>query len=507
MSLLNKTNSVLNLLNTNEDTNYLYDYPDSDIKIYDNIHNYQSTNISSIQNSNITKIKEDNTNINLYNNKLQSNTENNIYLDSNIFPPKICSFPKLNSNEIYKNSINNNYSNFNVSQVLNNNNEIYTKIIEENNILKDKLISINREQKTNKNELDHQLLIIRDENTKLQLEIQRLIEKEKISYNKYQSELEEKNKIINDLKTKINSLSNENISLLNNIQNLNNKIISLTNDKQYLIEEMSELNKSLNNKIKPKLMKNEDYLMSLEQQIILLKRDNDILKDNGKRQTNLINNMQKENQLLKDTIDKYSSLQTIEDFTALNNIICDGKKKNEINNKKFASCKILYHENSKKNGMNGKSAKINSLNKRRKQCISEKNFDISNHNNNMKRKSYNYNYKSKNDKNYYNEKRNKSNGNNTRNSYKNNNNISKAKNKVLYYNTIIRKKDVRNFNNNKVNNDTFYKTRLKIRNNRFKIKLKNIDDINNKENNLVYNINNLSDSRSLLSSYSEELFL
>ena len=73
--------------------------------------------------------------------------------------------------------------------------------------------------------------------------------------------------------------------------------MELKKDKQYLIEQIADLNKSLNNKIKPKLNENEDDLMSLKNQILELKKKNDELK----KETNLQKKTIKD---LKDEIDE-----------------------------------------------------------------------------------------------------------------------------------------------------------------------------------------------------------
>lgn len=570
MSLLHKTNSVLNLSKINENNALSYKY--SNINSFESVHNYQSTNYNSTHNSitNINNNKEENSIINnninnIYNNISQefpfkknkiifsdvSNNENynynyndfikknnnittqeflyqyphnnkkifnndnfndfsknnNIIInqDLNFQNNSIIDRSDKNYNNFFQNNNNNYYSSINTLQDLDFKNEAFSKIIEENNFLKEKLKRIESENNSNKNESERHILIIKDENSKLQLEIQKFLEKEKISYNKYQNDLKEKKSIINnlqniinELKAKIKLLSNENISLLNNIHNLNNKIIGLTNDKHYLIDEMSELNKDLSNKIKPKLMRNEDNLSSLEKQIVLLKINNDILKDNDREQKQKISNLIKENKMLRQNLEKFNLIKNIEDLT-IKTINNKRKKSANDNTKKYSSCKILYKaadKNIKKGDIiNGGSLNNHYGNKKIKHCQSEKSLTVSDYENFKN----SYNRKGKNN----NKKRNISNVKCMKTSYKKNNNSKEnLKNKILYYNTIIKKRSSKNKNQNKKEN--IYGTKLKMKNNGFNIKLEKIDDINNKENYLFYNINNLTESRSLLSSYSEE---
>ena len=113
--------------------------------------------------------------------------------------------------------------------------------------------------------------------------------------------IEKKNNILLKLKEnkkKINLLSDDNISLLTEIKNLKYKIMDLKKDKQYLIEQITELNMTLNNKIKPKLNENEDSLMFLKNKIIELKNKNrKLIKEN---------NLQKE--IIKDLKNEISDI-------------------------------------------------------------------------------------------------------------------------------------------------------------------------------------------------------
>ena len=329
MSLLHKTSSVLNIskpksyldlsINYNNNNN-LYDIKPEIYK--NNNFNIKEQNIISINKSsnNIRNISSDKYKYNYnYSNDLENNIDNNIY--SNSIISQEFTF-KNNNNEYIQSDINN--ISINNSEDINYKNERYTKIIDENKLLKEKLIKYDSQR----SETNKIILELREENSNLQLKIQKLIENEKAEKDKYRNELNEKNKIINsqedhihNIKEKIYLLSNDNISLLQNIQNLNNKLKNLTNDKRILIEEISELNKSLSNKIKPKLLKNEDYLQSLENQISLLKKDNDSLIENDIKQKNIIDKFIKENRILKKNIESYevnskddSSIKEINDI-------------------------------------------------------------------------------------------------------------------------------------------------------------------------------------------------
>jgi len=541
MSLLNKTNSVLNLLKMNEKNSGLsFNYPD--LNNYENINKFLKTNIASMpnlnlninnisdenKNKNINNIQNLNLNNTIYTDNLQNINDNKIY-NNDIITQELPLEEKNNNNELKINNNNNNNNinnlnnmnkiNINTSQEIDYNYNRFSKIIDENNLLKEQLLKLDSENKLNKTKSERQILIIREENSKLQLEIQRLIGQERISYNKYENDLKEKNDTINTLqnsiatlKEKIKLLTNENITMLNSIQNLNNKIMSLTNDKQFLIEEISELNKSLNNKIKPKLMKNEDYLLSLENQIALLKKDNDSLIENAKRQKNIINNMEKENKMLRETIDSYNTIQTIEDIN-IKNI------NNNKNIKKYISSKILNKKQNKSitnikntNGINNNINNINNIKKRNyyndneidnkmiNQCLSETKLNFVYPEKSLDH--YNYNYKKK-DKNN-NIKINIRNISNGRNSIKNKSNSNIRTNNFLYYNTTIKKK-----NNLQIKNN-FYKQRPKnkIINNNNNVQL-DLDDIDmdNKENFLINNKSSFSQSKSksLLSSYTEDI--
>ena len=538
MSLLHKTSSVLNISKHNNYMDLSNDY--NNVNPYDIEHeNYENNNFNLQMKPKLININETNKNINNinnnkynynynYSNKISDNIDKNLY-NNNIITQEF-SF-KQNINEY--NTNNNNSNSINNSEDIGYINERYSKIIEENNLLKEKLISMDSQ----KNETKKRNVEISAENSNLQLKIQKLIENEKLTNEKYQNDINEKNKIItalknhiHNLKDKINLLSNENICLLQNIQNLNNKIMNLANDKKILIEEMSEMNHSLSNRIKPKLLKNEDYLQSLEKQFASLKKNNDSLIENDKKQQNLLNIFKKENNILKNNIENYNSVNIKEEpYLKKINVNYQKNKSKSITNsnitrtriKKFPSlCNLLNKEQKQK--QKNKIFKINNIielnrnsidntaknikkNKKLKNSLSEKNINYFNPDTN------NRNEKKSNIR----KKNNKSNNSCFRSLYMKNyseNDSSKIKNKYLNFNTSIRKKDKnndKNKNKNYCNRTT--KTKPKIPNFELNLKFKNSNNIEEekKDNYLIANqINkyNLSQNKSFLSSYTEDIY-
>ena len=140
--------------------------------------------------------------------------------------------------------------------------ERYTKVKEENAMLKLKLFELEKDYKIKKGEIEEQILYLRDENSNLQLQIQKIIEKQKMENNisdnirsenlslinninllqndlmnlkdditRKVADIEEKNKIINDLR-------NEKTILLNDKKNMKIRIDTLTNDKETLLKQI-----------------------------------------------------------------------------------------------------------------------------------------------------------------------------------------------------------------------------------------------------------------------------
>ena len=259
-----------------------------------------------------------------------------------------------NPNKSYLNTINNkndilynnNYTNQNLSNnnFNNNNNNIqnqnlpfdntymndrYTKIKEENAILKKKLFELEKDYKIKKGDMEEKILILRDENSNLQIQLQKSIEKQKNAYNnsdniynenqvllnninilqndfdslkdnltRKNAEIEEKNKIINDL------LNEKNI-VLNEEKMLRFQIQTLISDKEILIKQIQDLNNTIGEKISPKLKLNESTLVNLQDQIENLridnekyKSDNTMLFNENNIQKNLIKILTKQNKKL-----------------------------------------------------------------------------------------------------------------------------------------------------------------------------------------------------------------
>lgn len=548
MSLLHRTNNVLKVLKPNNYMELSTDY--NNINLYENIpESLYNSNISSNLNSNIISINEAKNNINKnkynYNYNYSNNPDN---IGKNIFNDNIIaqefSFKKSN-NDFYLSNSNSNSITISNSQDINFLNEKFPKKIEERKLLKEKLFMLDSQKNENKNSYKE----IIEENSKLQLRIQKLIENENVTNDKYRNELNEKDKVINDLKNhihnlkdKINSLSNENICLLQNIQNLNNKIMNLTNDKRILIQEMTELNKSLNNKIKPKLLQNEDYLQSLENQFVLLKKDNASLIENDKKQKNIISIFRQENKMLKKNIQNFNSVHSKEDLSIkkinlnrpknksksisirnntnisnhlnnnnISNIIrtefkkfpsCNSiKRAHKQRNKSFKSNRIFEHH---RNSLNNSNAKNIKNRKKLKTSSSEKSLDYFNPDKGRNGKN-----------NSITKKKNKSNSNWFRTFYMKNdyeNGNIKANNNYLRFNTSTRKKE-KSTNQNRLKNNCNKTTKTKVSNFpnfdlNLKLKKQKKMEEETKNNYLIANQINkysISQSRSYLSSYTEDI--
>jgi len=534
MSLLHKTSSVLNISKRNNYMDLSNDY--NKVNPYNIEHeNYENNNFNIQIQPNLININESNKNVNdinankynynyNYSSKISDNIDKNIY-NNNIITQEFSfkqNINKSNTNENNNNSINN-------SEDIGYINERYSKIIEENNLLKKQLISMDSE----KNEAKKRNVEISAENSNLHLKIQKLIENEKLVNEKYQNDINDKNKIItalknhiHNLKDKINLLSNENICLLQNIQDLNNKIMNLTNDKKILIEEMSELNRSLSNRKKPKLLKNEVYLQSLENHFDSLKKGNDSLIENDKKQQDLSNVSKKDNKSLKHNIESYNSVNTKEEtfLKKINENYQKNKSKSITNKsisrtnvKKFPSLCNLLNKEQKQNQKN-KIFKINNIIE-----LNRNSIDINNAKNIKKSKKLKTSLSEKNI-NYFNpvktnrnekkdnisKKNNKSHNSCFRALYMKNyseNDSLKIKNKYFNYNTSIRKKDK---NNDKNKNNRTTKTKPKLPNFELNLKFKNLNNVEEekKDNYLISNqINkyNLSQNKSFLSSYTDDI--
>ena len=288
MSLLHKTNSVLNFFKPIDLIELSDRYTNLNTYEYKNINYSSRKETSNINNFNLVK--------ECYNSESKNNRYQNELSEINI---KKANEIKNNLQNISfkkkiisKNSNNNKINSKNKEKKIGYINEKYIKMLEENKKLKDKL---NSKEYDNKEQLNN--LIV--ENSKLKYEIENLNNLNE----EFKSKINEKDKIIeklnNNINIQISELTEENKNLKNNINNLKITIKNLSKDKNILISEISELNKSLTNKIKPKLIKNENYLLSLEEQFNLLKKENDTLIENDLRQKLLIKNFEIKNKIKK----------------------------------------------------------------------------------------------------------------------------------------------------------------------------------------------------------------
>ena len=241
-------------------------------------------------------------------------------------------FSKLNTNNIInqkRSFINNNLIKPQMSYENTYIKDRYTKVKEENSQLKRKLFDLEKNYKIKKGQLEEQILILRDENTNLQLQIQKTIENYQNSYKsndniymenkallneisllkndkntlkdnitKKNAEIEEKSKIINDLFKEKNIFVKEETDLKNQINDLEK-------DKEILIKQIQDLNKIIGEKISPKLVENENNLFNLQKQIENLrinnekfKSDNILLFNENKIQKNLIKILTAQNKKL-----------------------------------------------------------------------------------------------------------------------------------------------------------------------------------------------------------------
>ena len=207
--------------------------------------------------------------------------------------------------------------------------ERYTKVKEENAMLKLKLFELEKDYKIKKGEIEEQILYLRDENSNLQLQIQKIIEKQKMENNisdnirsenlslinninllqndlmnlkdditRKVADIEEKNKIINDLR-------NEKTILLNDKKNMKIRIDTLTNDKETLLKQIKDLNATIGEKMTPKLKESEAKLSKFHNKVEYLKVENEKLKNDNlllfnenNIQKNLIQILTKQNKKL-----------------------------------------------------------------------------------------------------------------------------------------------------------------------------------------------------------------
>lgn len=298
---------------------------------------------------------------------------NNSYLDSLIIPTEkgfnnTCTLAQLPNLNLNKTKTKKSAHNTRRSHLPFDNNylkERYNKVKEENSQLKKKLFESEKNYKVLKGQMEEQILVLRDENTNLQLQIQKTIEKQKSMFkdsdnisienksliNKINlmnidintlndkitmknADVEEKNKIINDL------LKEKNV-FIKEEKMLKNQINELMKDKEVLIKQIQDLNLIIGEKISPKLKQNENTLINLQKEIERLRinnekfrSDNALLFNENKMQRNLITILTKQNKKL------LGEIRTVYDRDIL---LIDNMEKIGINNNE--QFKILFDKN------------------------------------------------------------------------------------------------------------------------------------------------------------------
>ena len=349
MSLLHKTNSVLNFYQPNDLFELTDRYQILKTDEYQSSNYISRKDISDLYNINFNydDYNSENKNINVKTKELSENKNKKTNPIENNIPN--LSFKKVNRTIKRKSSDDKNKSEIKKlkTKKLGYINEKYIKILEENKTLKEKL---NIKEENSKEQLEK----LKEENSKLKNDIEKL--------NKLNEEqginLKEKNEIIENQKNeienmnkKLSELTEQNKKLNDEINNLNIMIEKLSEDKNILINQISELNLSFANNIKPKLIKNENYLLSLEKQFNLLKKENDSLIKNDIKQKILIKTFKNKNKLKK---------QNSRKNTNLSNII---QQSNSLSIEDLTMNNSVYGSTSKKNKNFGKKSKKNSNSK------------------------------------------------------------------------------------------------------------------------------------------------
>ena len=402
-----------------------------------------------------------------------------------------------NNSQSYKNihnliKSNINQNNPNISYDNNYIKDRYTKVKEENEDLKKKLFDLEKDYKTQKGQMEEKVLVLRDENSTLQIQLQKVIEKQKEIYKasddiynenkillnklnivenasnilrddmtRKNAEIEEKTKIINDL-------LNEKNLILNEEKNMREQIESLNKDKEILIQQIQELNMTIGEKIAPKLKMNENNLVNLQEQIENLrinnekyKSDNSLLFNENKIQKNLIKILTKQNKKL------LGEIKIIYDRDIL--LMDNMEKMGSNNSKNGENFKNLYYKNSNDNLF---EEELSILKQSQKYLIDDEN-----------EKEY-YKIDSKND-NALNTLQNS----NIENNYDdiNKNNKDKERNNSKKNENILNKnKTSKNNKLNEVNNSSFIKNEIIVKRNKESIEQQN--DTNNKiSNKNLYN--------------------
>ena len=335
-------------------------------------------------------------------NKNQISFNNNSHSYKNI--------PNLNNSNINQNNPNIPYDNNYIK-------DRYAKVKEENADLKKKLFDLEKDYKIQKGQMEEKVLVLRDENSALQIQLQKAIEKQKEIYKtsdniynenkillnklniveneanilrddmtRKNAEIEEKTKIINDL-------LNEKNLILNEEKNMREQIESLNKDKEILIQQIQELNMTIGEKIAPKLKMNENNLVNLQEQIENLrinnekyKSDNSLLFNENKIQKNLIKILTKQNKKL------LGEIKIIYDRDIL--LMDNMEKMGSNNSKNGENFKNLYYKNSNDNLF---EEELSILKQSQKYLIDDENekeyYKIDSKNDNLIRQiSYQYDY-------------------------------------------------------------------------------------------------------------------
>jgi chromosome segregation ATPase len=230
--------------------------------------------------------------------------------------------------------------------------ERMTKLKDESNNLKQKILNIESENSKKKNNFEKIITSLREsnENLKENLELQNI---------------------------NINNLSKDNQRLLNELNDIKNINNNLKNDRDILLQQIKELNNIINNNISPKLKTNENDLMSLQdkineldKKIISLENEKMRLIDDNKNKGKLIKVLTNQNKKLLNEIKmKYnkdlSFIESIEKYEIHNNINSDIYKEMKIkyDNNKLKNNKYYLNHSCDNNEIN-KEKKYIKVNKR-----------------------------------------------------------------------------------------------------------------------------------------------
>ncbi len=227
--------------------------------------------------------------------------------------------------------------------------ERYFKLQDENLILKSKLLEIEKKYKPKENELEKKILDLRDENSKLQLQLKKNLESTRnltlqntelqIQMKKIFEKFEnlEKNKEDNNFnyKEKYEKLNLENeqlkldLSSMKEIIEDNKKSIkNLNYDKTILITQLQELHGNLINVLTPKLKMNENNIFNLQNEIEKISFQNQqLIEDNN----NFFNKIQIQEKIIQTlTQQKKKLFSEINSIINRDNNILEGIEKQEF---------------------------------------------------------------------------------------------------------------------------------------------------------------------------------